>query len=100
MTPGRRMAKELITTDARPAKAAVLRAYLFREGAVLVGALAVLFVVVRLLLPRLVNAHNDLLLVLCGVLALAALAGVVWFAFYARARFRAFQDRYRAARDD
>ena len=94
------MAKQLTTIGPRLSKTAVLRAYLFREGAILVGALAVLFVVVRLLLPRLVNARNDLLLVLGGVVALAALAGVVWFAFYARARFRAFQDRYRAARDD
>jgi len=60
----------------------------------------VLFVVVRLLIPRLVNAHNDLLLTLGGAFALAALAGVIWFAFYARARFRAFLGRYRAARDD
>ena len=94
------MAKQLTTIGPRLSKTAVLRAYLFREGAILVGALAVLFIVVRLLIPRLVNAHNDLMLVLGGVLALASLAGVIWFAFYARAQFRAFQGRYRAARDD
>jgi len=52
------MAKLLMVSDARPSKAAVLRDYLFREGAFLVAALAVLFVIVRLLIPRLVNAHN------------------------------------------
>ena len=83
------MAKQLITADARRSRTGILRQYLLREGLTVIAALTVLFLIVRVLLPRLVNAHDDILL-----------AASIWLFLYVRTRFKAFRRQYLAARDD
>ena len=94
------MAKQLITADARRSRTGILRQYLLREGLTVIAALTVLFLIVRVLLPRLVNAHDDILLAAAFVVVLAVLAASIWLFLYVRTRFKAFRRQYLAARDD